>query len=128
MPRLSPPVVALALAFPIAVPAASVAQEATPASFLATPDPAECRVEPRPFSFFEEAVRRTIASPQAGVATDYVPGRTVTPTPLAVSEEGSRPADAATVAAVEATVREFTACINAGDLLRVFSLCTEQAT
>ena len=35
------------------------------------------------------------------------------------------PADAATAAAVEAVVREFTACLNARDVFRLFSLVSD---
>lgn len=125
MPRIAPPVVAFAVATLLALP--SAAQEATPAPLPATPEPSECRVEPRPASFIEDAVRRAVAS-SAPVPT-FPPGGggTITPTPIAVSEEGSQPADAETVAAATATVREYFACISVGDFPRLSALYTEQA-
>lgn len=99
-----------------------------PAASPPTADPAGCQIEARPLSFFEDAVRQAVASPPPVPAFPPEGGGTVSPPPPAISEEGSRPAHAATVAAVEGTMREFAACINAGDLLRVFSLSTEQAT
>ena len=126
MPRFSPPAVALALASLVAVPATAVAQDATPVASPVTADPAQCRVEPRPAAFFEDAVRRAVASPPP--PPTFPPGETtVNPTPIAVSEEGSRPADAETVAAVGATAGEYFACINAGDFSRLLALYTEQA-
>ncbi|MBA2596979.1 MAG: nuclear transport factor 2 family protein [Chloroflexia bacterium] len=90
------------------LPATVAAQDATPATGLGEPDPAECTVEPRPMSFFEEFVgtptaeqaARTEATPDAGFR---MPDGT--------------PADEDTVAAVLGTVRQLGACINAGDFL-----------
>lgn len=126
VPRLSPSVVALALASLAAVPAAAMAQEATPAASPVAADPAECRIEPRPAAVLEDALRTAVAS--LPPAPTFPPGGgTVNPAPIVVSEEGSVPADAETVAAVRATAREFAACANAGDLPRLFALDTEQA-
>lgn len=126
MPTIAPPVVAVALAF--LWPIATAAPEASPPALPTTPEPSECRVEPRPRSFVDDAIARAVASP-APVPT-FPPGgsgRTITPTPIPFSEEGSRPADAATVAAATATVREVFACINAGDMPRFLALLTDQA-
>lgn len=124
MPRIAPPVLAVALASLVALPGA--AQKANPTALPATPVPSECRVEPRPVAFFADAVRRAVASPPP--APTFPPGGgTTNPTPIAVSEEGSHPADPETVAAVTATARERIACINAGDLARFFALYTEQS-
>jgi hypothetical protein len=68
-----------------------------------------CDAEPRPIEFYE-ALAATV-SPS---------------TPAAATPAGRpRPAGAATVAAVEATVRELVACLNAGDRLRLAALYTE---
>lgn len=126
MPRFAPSVVALAAALLAASPV--VAQEGTPVPLPATPAPSECLVEPRPTAFFVEVFEQTMANPPtADPFADLPAGGTITPTPVATPAGPSQPADAATVAGVTATVREFVACINAGDLLRSFSLYTEQA-
>lgn len=126
MPRVSLSVVGAAFAAFAAVPAAGGAQEATPLASPVAADPADCRIEPRPAAFYVEAVREALAS-SAPAATFPPEGGTITPTPIAVSEEGSQPTDAATAEAVAATVREYVACANAGDLPRIFALYTEQA-
>lgn len=119
-------VVAVALLSIVSLPTSALAQEATPLASPVAADPAECRIEPRPDSFFEDAVRQAVANP-APAATFPSGGGTNTPTPIAVSEAGSVPADAETVAAVTATTRELFACINAGDTARLFALFTERA-
>lgn len=126
MPRTLLSVVVLAVASLVAAPAA--AQEATPAVLPATPEPAECRVEPRPTAFFVEVFEATMANPRADVPT-FAPGGggTITPTPIGTPEGEGRAADAATIAGVTATAREYVACLNAGDLPRLFALYSEQA-
>jgi ketosteroid isomerase-like protein len=100
------------------------AQEATPAALPAVPDPSECRVEPRSLA----EIVQTAATPTGGPG----PG-SGTATPVTVREldgddfvapEGE-PADAETAAAVTATLREFFACFNAGDLPRLFGLYSD---
>jgi hypothetical protein len=95
----------------------AVAQDATPAVELVTPDPADCRVEPRTV----ENLMAFVATPQSGLASPA--SRAATPD-AAVVPEGS-PADAATVAGVTATARELYACYNANAFLRVFALFTD---
>ncbi|MBA3449759.1 MAG: hypothetical protein H0T18_00950 [Chloroflexia bacterium] len=100
-------IVALA-ALALLVPVSVAAQDASPAAGLGEPDPAECTVERRPMSFFEQFVGTPTAE-QAAM-------------PEATPDAGFRipdgvPADEATVAAVLGTVRQFGACINAGDFL-----------
>ena len=84
------------------------AQDATPAASPDVPDPAECRVEPRPV----DDLALLTGTPIAAEAT---------PVPLA----GGEPADRETVAAVTATIREYYACLNAGDPLRLFALFSD---
>jgi hypothetical protein len=83
-----------------------------PYLFPITPDAAECRISPR-------SVERTLAL--IALAT---PETSTREAPYAIVPKGT-PADASTVAGVIATVREFVACVNAGDFPRAFTLFTE---
>ena len=91
------------------------AQEATPAAYPLAPDPADCRVEPRPI----ESVVEVVGTPAAGDAV-----APASPTPF-VRPQGE-PADAATTEAVVATVHQLFACANAADFLRIFALFTDE--
>lgn len=100
----------------LAVPPAGMAsQDATPEVLPATPEASECRVEPRSV---DEVLRL------AGTSSDG--------TTLVEGEESTfasapnEPADEAAVAGVTATAREVIACVNAGDLLRLYSLFTDE--
>jgi hypothetical protein len=117
MPRLSVVAVALVLGGAIAVGTAPAggAQEATPVAELVTPDPADCRVAPRPAA----SLATFAGTPTAGVATPIG----AAPTPF-VPPSGA-PADAETVAGVTATALELFACYNADDLSRVVALFTD---
>ena len=99
--------------------APGLAQDATPAAFPVTPDPAECRVAPRP----PEEVLALLAGTPAAAASPTV-GRL-----SAVGSEAElpagEPADADTVAQIVATVRELIACNNAGQFARVFAFYTD---
>ena len=95
----------------------AVAQDATP---VASPGAAVCTVEPRTADelialWFEDV---------AGTPT-----LRATPTPQAVAAEAElpagEPADAATLAAIVATVREVEACFNAGEFARGLALFTD---
>ena len=87
---------------------------ASPAALPETPDPALCRGEPRPRAYFEQFVGTP--APDAGF------GRVA-----AVAElPPGGPADAATAAAIAATLREAFACFNAGDPPRAFAHSTER--
>lgn len=79
-----------------------------------TPDPADCRVEPRSL----DSVIAAVGTPAANM-----PAAAASPTPF-VRPHGE-PADAATTAAVTATVQEVFACANAGDFLRIFAFYTD---
>ena len=113
MPKIVLAAVAIA-AWLAAVAAPMAAQDATPAAFPVAPDPAECRVDPRPI----EEVVATVATPTAAPATPAV-----APTPFV--PPAGEPADPETAAAVTATLRELFACTNAGALLRVYALFTD---
>lgn len=73
----------------------------------------ECRVAPRPTPFAVGTAGATV--PPVPVTTEgpYVP-------------PPGDPADEATVAAIAATVRESTACVNAGDTARLLALFTDE--
>lgn len=120
MPRWLPPVVVLAILLRLTDLAA--AQAETPVGLPMTPDPSECRLEPRPPAVFEEAIREAIASP-----IPVAPMPSPTTPAIALPEGGGRPADAETVAAVVATMREALACNNARDYPRAYALYTDEA-
>ena len=96
----------------IPCPAVALAQ-----SLPATPDPAECVVEPRPASFFEPLVAEILTA---------TPTARHDATPLA-PEEAGEPVDAATEAEVVALLRQVVACANAGDFPRLAALFTDDA-
>ena len=96
----------------------AAAQEGTPAALPRTPDPAECRVEPRSL----ESMLALVGTPPADVSGQEA-APPVTPAPDLVGR--GQPADAATVAGVTATVTELLACFNAGDVLRAFALFSD---
>ena len=120
--RVSAIVVFVALA--ALTPFAAAAQEATPPPGAEVLGPEECRVSPRS----PEAMLAVFATPAAepgAAATDVpAPGEQRT---VASEDEfpTGEPADAATAEAVEAVVREFMACANARDVLRLFSLLSD---
>jgi hypothetical protein len=98
----------------------SVGAQATPtAGMLDVPSPQECQVAPRQFPLFPEGVgQRAAATPlplplPTPPAAPFVPPR-------------GEAADAKTVAAVTATVREAIACRNGNDFLRAYALFTEK--
>ena len=90
------------------------AQDATSAAYPLAPDPADCRVEPRSV----ESLMAAVGTPAAGE-----PAAPASPTPF-VRPQG-QPADAATTAAVVATLHQVFACANAADFLRIFALYTD---
>jgi hypothetical protein len=103
---------ALALALLVIGPAS--AQEGTPVAGREVPDPSLCTVEPRSPDILAQTP--VLATPGATPAT-----------PQAVVEPSGEPADAATVGAVSDVVRQFYACLNGGDTLRVLALFTDPA-
>ena len=98
----------------VAAGATAAVQEATPIAEFVTPDPSECRVEPRTM----ESLLAAVATPAAGTPAD------ASSSPVAAEGE---PADADTTAAVVAAAREVFACLNAGDFLRAYALLTDEA-
>ena len=96
------------------------AQEATPSpvTFPVTPDPALCRVAPRPIADFTRFLGASgtpaaeSATPAPSSPTTFVPPQ-------------GEPADPTTTAAVAATAVEIFACFNAGDFLRATALWTD---
>ncbi|MDQ3512715.1 MAG: hypothetical protein M3462_03470, partial [Chloroflexota bacterium] len=89
-------------------------QSATPPPGVTVPDPSECRVEPRT----EEDVRDLVSGTPAATPEAY---RETRPDALPTGV----PADPATLAEVDALMREIIACANAYDVLRLFALTTD---
>ncbi|MBA3450871.1 MAG: hypothetical protein H0T18_06640 [Chloroflexia bacterium] len=108
--------VAVALSLLLRVDAvAAVAQDASPAAGLDIPDPSECTIEPRSADELRALFREAAATPVASAVAS--------PTP-AVPPPGD-PADEQTMAEINATWRQFIACVNAGDLARVFAFLSD---
>jgi hypothetical protein len=95
-------------------PGGAGAQEGTPVPGRDAPAPEECRVEPRSLASFQ-----ALATPGAASTAPAVPPEA--PEGLPPGE----PADAATAAAIGATVRELLACYNAGERLRIFAFYSD---
>lgn len=92
------------------------------ASLVATPasvDPTECRVAPRPAEDYA-----ALAEAPPGVHLSVMLG---TPIPSPTPPAGGVSADPVVVAAVTATARELTACVNAGVMGRMAALYTDRA-
>lgn len=89
-----------------------LAQSASPPSFPATPEPAECTVAP----LAAEEIMALLAT----AATD---APAASPAPFAIPK--GEPADEETSAAVTDTLRQVFACANAGDPLRFSALYTD---
>jgi len=91
--------------------------QATPmAAARDVPAPEECQVAPREFPLFPAGIGQRAAATPAPLATPPAP-----PFTLPVGDA----ADTETIAAVTATVRESLACRNAGELLRAYTLFTQ---
>lgn len=96
---------------------AEVFAQATPAAAeLDIPAPRECDAAPRDAEFFPAAAEPPPVATPAPIVTDA--------SPFAMPE--GEPADAETMAAVTATVREAIACRNANDFLRAYALFTDE--
>jgi len=92
------------------------AQGEPPQSAPVAPDPSLCQVEARPiadFAAFLGTPPAATASPPAALGAKEV-----------TVPEGE-PADAATIEAVTATIHTYYACRNGNDLLRAFTLLTD---
>ena len=107
-------------------------QDATPAAGI-VPDPSECQVEPRAF---EDLIALWFPGGTPMAATPEGSPVDVDGTALDVNEEGTpvgavidipvgEPADAETIDAVTATVREVFACFNGGNFLAAYTLFSD---
>jgi ketosteroid isomerase-like protein len=97
----------------------ALAQEASPAAGEVI-DPTECMVEP----LTDEYLTSLAATPQAGTPQSDESSE-ATGSPAAFTPPQGEPAGDAEVEAVNATVRELVACLNAADYRRVYALYTE---
>ena len=113
--RLLAIVVVLCSFVVVAAPGAG-AQAGTPAAGFEVPAAVECTVEPRSADELRALFREAAATPVAA-SPDASPTPAVPPT--------GDPADAQTVAEINATWRQFIACINAGDLARTFAILSD---
>jgi hypothetical protein len=120
------PAAMLAIVFSVLLAGVAGSQDA-PAGLPAAPDPSDCGVT----STVEELLARVDASP-----VPATPDTTPAATPETAATAGGAPfelpegetADAATVAAVTATMWEALACANAGDSLAGFALLSDRFT
>ncbi|MGH2550446.1 MAG: hypothetical protein ACRDHN_13715 [Thermomicrobiales bacterium] len=100
----------------VVMPAAALAQDSTPSADGAQGVPAElCTIEPR-----------SVASLQALIEQRPADGTDVR-IPIRFSPGEGEPADVLTIDAVTSVTRELAACYNAGDLLRIYGLFTDDA-
>jgi hypothetical protein len=111
------------LAFVVAVISLSVlgsqaaaAQAGTPATGSDLISPAECTVEPRSEAELRALFREVAATPLPA-SLDASPAPAVAP--------AGAPADEQTVAAINATWRQYLACLIAGDQARMFALVSD---
>jgi hypothetical protein len=118
--RLAILVVALAaLATPLVARAQDATSVASPTANPLAPAPEECTVEP----ISVERLTLLIATPVPAVQPQASP--VGSPTPFAMPE--GQEADEATIAAITAAVREYIACVNAGDYARALALYSDRA-
>jgi hypothetical protein len=92
------------------------AQAGSPNVGLDVPAPAKCTVQPRSADELRALFRQVVATP-------ILEPPEASPTP-AVAPTGA-PADAPTVAGINATWRQYIACINRGDQARMFALLSD---
>ena len=92
---------------------ASAAQDASPPAGMEFPDPAECTVEPRSVDELRALIQQA-ATPAAQVS------------PAQAAPPSGEPADEETAAEINATWREFLACINANDFPRIFAFISDE--
>jgi hypothetical protein len=103
-----------------ATPVPTGAEPATAAATdFMTPDPAECTIAPRT----TEELAALAATPDLA-ATDALAEASAL---SGLDIPAEQPADEATAAAVLATYREITACLNAGNTLAAYALWTDRA-
>ena len=92
------------------------AQDGSPVAGLDVPTAAECTVQPRSVDDLRSLFREVAATP-------VLDSPDVSPTP-AVAPTGA-PADEQTVAEINATWRQYIACINSSDQARMFALLSD---
>jgi hypothetical protein len=118
--RLAFLVVAVAaLALPLGARAQDATPVASPVGSPFAPGPEECTVEPISL----ERLTQLMGTPVPVAIVDVAGTPVGSPTPFAMPE--GQPADEATVAAITAAVREYVACLNAGDTARVLALYSD---
>ncbi len=100
----------------VAGPPGAGALEGTPAANLDLPAPAECTVEPRTENELRALFREVVATP-IPTSSEASPTPAVPPT--------GAPADEQTVAEINATWRQYIACLNSGDQARMFALLSD---
>jgi hypothetical protein len=92
------------------------AQAGTPPAGPDAISPAECTVEPRSTDELRALFREVAATPLPA-SLDASPGTAVAP--------AGAPADDQTIAAINATWRQYLACLTAGDQARMFALLSD---
>lgn len=118
MSRLAILAVAIAaLAMPLVARAQNGTPAAGPAATPLVPAPEECTVAPISLAHLSQL----IATPVATVEPVASPAGS--PTPFAMPQ--GQEADRATVAAITAAVREYIACVNAGNYARALALYSD---
>lgn len=109
-----------------ATPLVAQAQDATPVATPLAPSPAECLVAPISAERLNSALSGTSPAATAEVSTPVVitePIPSASPTAFTMPE-GTTPDDA-TAAAVSTAVRQYLACVNAGDFAKVLALYSD---
>jgi hypothetical protein len=120
----------LLIALSLANAAYSASQTATTMPRMIVPSPDECQVEPLPMEFFEAYIQDpsgavtppATAGLPAGTPEALV-AETVMPT-IGASSEVAGSVDAATAAALSATLSDYLACFNANEYRWMWSLLT----
>lgn len=105
----------------LATPLVARAQEATPVVGSLAPAPEECTVAP----ITVERLNLVISGAGATGTPEAVVEASPVASPTAWAMPEGTPADEATFAAVSAAVREYIACINAGDVAKVLALYSD---
>jgi hypothetical protein len=108
-------VIALLLASLLTAGSASVSAQATPGAGVDVPDPADCTVEPRSIDSLRALFREAMAATPAAAAAS----------PTTAVPPAGQPAAAEIVAEINATWRQFIACVNADDHLRQFAFMSD---
>jgi hypothetical protein len=122
MPVKSVILVIVAAAFAaLAAPLVARAQDATPVVGSLAPAPEECTVAP----ITAERLNLVIAGASATGTPEAVAEASPIASPTAFTMPEGTPADEATYTAISAAVREYIACINAGDVAKALALYSD---